>query len=148
VGAPRGAAGPSPGQVWPAVASCVRLWPGCGRFWPAAAGSGQLRPAVVRPSLAKLRPDLAMVRPDQARCFRPCTFALVQPFEVHLFIVIPISMYLQVKIPTKFVIFSSHSSDNDGQKFVVMTVNKLPNTWLFARPRAKSKLGLCRSGVA
>jgi hypothetical protein len=26
-GAPVGAAGPSPGQVWPAVASCGRTWP-------------------------------------------------------------------------------------------------------------------------
>jgi hypothetical protein len=75
----------------------------CGQLWPAAAGCGQLRPAVVRPSLAKLRPDLAVVRPDMAKCGRPCTFALVQPSEVHLFIVIPISVYLQVKIPTKLM---------------------------------------------
>jgi hypothetical protein len=32
-GAPRGAAGPSPGQVWPVVARC-------GRLWPVADGSG------------------------------------------------------------------------------------------------------------
>jgi hypothetical protein len=36
-------------------------------------------------------------------CGRPCTFALVQPSNVHLFIVIPIFVYLQVKIPTKLV---------------------------------------------
>jgi hypothetical protein len=45
-----GAAGPSLGHVWPAVASCSRLWPSCdrlwcggawqscGRTWPGAAG--------------------------------------------------------------------------------------------------------------
>jgi hypothetical protein len=32
-GKPRGADEPSPGQVWPAVASCSR-------FWPVAGGSG------------------------------------------------------------------------------------------------------------
>jgi hypothetical protein len=75
----------------------------CGRLWPAAAGSGlaaadcgQLRPAVVRQSLAVVRPDLA-------RCGRPCTIALVHPSMVHLSIVIPIFVYLQVKIPTKLV---------------------------------------------
>jgi hypothetical protein len=38
MGATRGTAGPSPSQVWPAVASCGRLWPGCGWLWPAAVG--------------------------------------------------------------------------------------------------------------
>jgi hypothetical protein len=73
-------AGPSPGQVWPTVASCGRLWPGYGQLWP---GCGQLRP-----SLAKLRPDLAVVQPDLARCGRPCTIALVHPSMVYLSIVI------------------------------------------------------------
>jgi hypothetical protein len=59
-----------------------------------AAGSVQLRPVVVRPSLAVVQPDLA-------RCSRPCTINLVQPSKVHLFIVIPKFVYLQVKIPTK-----------------------------------------------
>jgi hypothetical protein len=81
-GAPIGAAEPSPGQVWLSLANCSRLW-------RAAAGSSQWRPAVVRPSLA--------------RCSQPCTFALVQPSKVHLFIVIPIFLYLQVKIPTNLV---------------------------------------------
>jgi hypothetical protein len=75
----------------------------CGRLWLAAAGSGQLRLAVVRPSLAKLLPGLAVLQPDLARCGRPCTFALVQLSEVHLFTVIPIFVYLQVNIPTKLV---------------------------------------------
>jgi hypothetical protein len=46
----RGAGGPSPGQVWSAVASCGRLWPAAAGSSLAAAGFGQLRP-----SLAKLR---------------------------------------------------------------------------------------------
>jgi hypothetical protein len=80
---------------------------GCGQLRPVLAW---LRLAVVRLSLAMLRRDLAVVRrdlavvqPDLARCGQPCTFALVQPSEVHLFIFIPISVYLQVKIPTKLV---------------------------------------------
>jgi hypothetical protein len=77
-----------------ALAKCGRLWPAAAGSGLAAAGCGQLRPAVVRPSLAKLRPDLAVVRPDLARCGLPCTLALVQPSEVHLFIVIPIFVYL------------------------------------------------------
>jgi hypothetical protein len=79
----------------------------CGWLWPAAASSSQLRlavvrlrPAVVQLSLDKLRLDLAVVWPDLTRCGQTCTFALVQPSEVHLFIVIPISVYLEVKIPT------------------------------------------------
>jgi hypothetical protein len=51
-GALVGAAEPSPGQVWPALASCGRLWPAAAGSGTAAVGSGQLRPAVVRPSLA------------------------------------------------------------------------------------------------
>jgi hypothetical protein len=58
---------------------------------------------VVRPSLAKLQPDLAVVWSDLARCGRPCTIALVHPCMVHLSIVIPICVYLQVKIQTKLV---------------------------------------------
>jgi hypothetical protein len=81
-GAPVGAVGPHPGQVSLTLASC-------GRLWPAAAGCGQLRSAVVRP--------------DLARCGRPYTIALVQPSKVHLFIVILIFVYLQVKIPTKLM---------------------------------------------
>jgi hypothetical protein len=68
----------------------------CGQLWLAAVSSGQLRPA-----LAWLQP--AVVRPDLARCGRPCTIALVQPSKVHLFIVIPIFVYLEVNIPTKLV---------------------------------------------
>jgi hypothetical protein len=79
---PVGAAEPSPGQVWPTLASC-------GRLWPAAAGCGAA--------------GLGQVRLDLARCGRPCTIALAQPSKVHLFIVIPIFVYLQVKIPTKLV---------------------------------------------
>jgi hypothetical protein len=41
--------------------------------------------------------------PDLARCGRPYTFALVHPSMVSLSIVIPISVYLQVKILTKLV---------------------------------------------
>jgi hypothetical protein len=79
-----------------ALAKCGWLWPAAAGSSLAAAGSGQLQPAVVRPSLAKVRPDLA-------RCGRTCTIALVHPSMVHLSIVIPISVYLQVKIPTKLV---------------------------------------------
>jgi hypothetical protein len=81
-----------------ALARCGRLWlatAGCGL---AAAGSDQLRP-----SLAVVRPDLAVVRPDLARCGRPCTIALMHPSKVHVFIVIPIFVYLQVKVPTNLV---------------------------------------------
>jgi hypothetical protein len=46
VGAPRGAAGPSPGQVWPALARQDRLWPAAAGSGLAAADSGQLRAAV------------------------------------------------------------------------------------------------------
>jgi hypothetical protein len=67
------------------------------------AGSGQLRLALALLRPAVVRSDLDVVRSDLANCGRPCTFALVQPSEVHLFIVIPISVYLQVKIPTKLV---------------------------------------------
>jgi hypothetical protein len=101
--APRGAAGPSPGQVWPALASSGWLWPGCGRLWPAAAGYGAAEPgyAAVGPGCGAARPG--QVRPDLSRCGRPCTFALVQPSEVLLFIVILIYVYLQVKILTNLV---------------------------------------------
>jgi hypothetical protein len=102
-GTPRGAVGPSHGQVWPALASHGRLCPYAAGSGLAAAGSGQLRPDVVWPSLAMLRPDLAMVRPDLARCSRPSTITLVQPSKVHLLIVIPIFVYLRVKIPTKLM---------------------------------------------
>jgi hypothetical protein len=89
----------------------------CGRLWPAAAGCGQMWPDVVWPSQAMVRPDLAVVRPDLARCGQHCTIALVQISKGHLLIVIPIFVYLQVKMPTKlvelhymkFVISSSHS---------------------------------------
>jgi hypothetical protein len=50
-----------------------------------------------------VRPGLAVVRPDLAKCDRPYTIALVQPSEVHLFSVIPIFVYLQVKKLTKLV---------------------------------------------
>jgi hypothetical protein len=51
----------------------------------------------------EVRPELVVVRPDLDRCGRPCTIALVQPSKVHLLIVIPIFVYLQVKIPTNLV---------------------------------------------
>jgi hypothetical protein len=60
-----------------ALGKCGRLWPVAAGFVLAAAGCGKLRPAVVRPSLAKLWPDQAVVWLDLARCGRPCTFALV-----------------------------------------------------------------------
>jgi hypothetical protein len=41
--------------------------------------------------------------PDLARYGRPYTFALVHPSMVYLSIVIPISVYLLVKILTKLV---------------------------------------------
>jgi hypothetical protein len=69
----------------------------------AAASCGQLQPAVVRSSLAKLRPGLAVVRPDLAKCGWSCTVALVHPSMIHLSIVIPIFVYLQVKMPTQLV---------------------------------------------
>jgi hypothetical protein len=47
----------------------------CGRLWPATAGCGAT--------------ELGYVRPDLAWCGRPCTFALMQPYKVPLFIVIP-----------------------------------------------------------
>jgi hypothetical protein len=84
-----------------ALAKCGWLWPATAGSGLAAAGSGQLRPAVVLPrpavlrsSLAKLWPDLAVVWPDLTRCGQTCTFALVHPSKVHLFIIIPISVYL------------------------------------------------------
>jgi hypothetical protein len=82
LGTPVGAAEPSPGQVWLTLASYGQLW--CGRALLCAVGPSQ-------------------VRPDPARCSRHCTFALVQLSKVHLFIVIPIFVYLQVKIPAKLV---------------------------------------------
>jgi hypothetical protein len=116
-GAPRGAAGPSPGQVWPAVANCSRPWPSCGRLWT----------AVVRPSLARLRPDLA-------RCGWSCTVALVHPSMVHFSIV-----YSHICVPTKNVntthgtllvpkmcmklVYSSQTRGFDGRIFVVRIVN-------------------------
>jgi hypothetical protein len=78
-----GAAGPSLGHVWPAVASCGRLWPSCGRLWPSC---GRLWCGGAWQS-----------------CGRPYTFALVHPSLVYLSIVIPIYVYLKVKILTKLV---------------------------------------------
>jgi hypothetical protein len=43
-GALRGAAGPSPSQVWPAVASCGRLWPAVAGSGLVAAGCGAAEP--------------------------------------------------------------------------------------------------------
>jgi hypothetical protein len=60
------------------------------------ADSVQVRPTVVRPSLA-------MCDWTWLGAAGPCTIALVQPSKVHLFIIIPIFMYLHVKIPTKLV---------------------------------------------
>jgi hypothetical protein len=73
---------PIPGQLWLTLA-------GCGRLWRAAVGFGQLRSAMVHPSLAM--------------CGRPCTIALVRPSKVYSFIAIPIFVYLQGKIPTQLV---------------------------------------------
>jgi hypothetical protein len=50
-GAPIGAAGPSPGQVWPAVASCGQLWPATASSGLATAGCGAAGPSQVRPAL-------------------------------------------------------------------------------------------------
>jgi hypothetical protein len=41
-GAPVGAAGPSPGQVWPAVAGSGQAAAGCGQLRPDLAGCGAL----------------------------------------------------------------------------------------------------------
>jgi hypothetical protein len=46
-------------------------------------------------------PSHGQVWPTMASYGWPYTIASVQPSMVHLFIVIPIFVYLQVKIPTK-----------------------------------------------
>jgi hypothetical protein len=116
-GAPRcagalvGAAEPCPSKVWPALASYGQLWPAAAGCGLAAASSSQLQPVVSSCGRAWLwrnrtwlwcgRTWPGVTGPGQVG--RPCTIALVQPSKVHLFIVIPIFVYLQVKIPTKFV---------------------------------------------
>jgi hypothetical protein len=74
------------------------------------------------------------VRPDLARRGRPCTIASVHPSMVHLSIVIPIFVYLPIKIALlvpkmcmKLVVYSSQTHGFDGQIFVVRTVNSQHN---------------------
>jgi hypothetical protein len=146
-GAPRGTAGPSPGQVWPAVASCARPWPGCGRLWPAVGGRGAAEPGCGAAGPGQVRPALH-------NCFGAPLYGSFVYCYSH--ICVPSSKNtnkargtsLVLKMCMMFVISSSHSWDNYGRIFVVGTVNKLPHTWSFARPWAKSKLGLGGSGVA
>jgi hypothetical protein len=74
----------------------------CGRLWPAAAGSGLAAAGhgAAEPGCGAAGPGCGAAGPGQVR---PTLHPLVHPSMVHLSIVILISMYLQVKIPTQLV---------------------------------------------
>jgi hypothetical protein len=123
-GAPRGEAGPSPGQVWPAVASSGRLWPGCGRPW---CGRAWLWCGWTWLWCGRTWPGAA----DPAPFGAPLYGSFVDCYS-HIYV--PTSKNCNItrgtllvsKMCMKLVVYSSRTRGFDDRIFVVRTVNKLP----------------------
>jgi hypothetical protein len=113
-----------------ALARCGRLWPAATGFGLAAAGCGAAEPGCGAAGPGQVRPDLHL-------CFGASLWGSFVHYYSHIYV--PTSKNtnkargtsLVFKICMKFVISSSHSWDNDGQTFVVRTVNSRASFSIF-----------------